>query len=80
MDNLVRPTELDLNLKTALQSAPFTALDLANLIWGSSYSNPKEIPAELNQTWESIQTQLVARVRRRLLVLKDSFYLSLIHI
>jgi hypothetical protein len=74
MDNLVSPAELDSNVKTLLESGPFSALGLANLIWGSAYLTPQEIPSELNSAWASIQAQLIARVRRRLLILKDSLY------
>jgi len=74
MDNLVSPAELDSNVKTLLESGPFSALDLANLIWGSAYLTPQEIPSELNSAWDSIRAQLIARVRRRLLVLTDSLY------
>jgi hypothetical protein len=76
MDNLVSPAELDSNVNTLLESGPFTALGLANLIWGSAYLTPEEIPSELDSAWASIQAQLIARVRRRLLVLKDSLYFA----
>lgn len=78
MDNLdtpfVTPAELDSSLKIALQTGPFTALDLANLIWGTSYSTALELPLFTLGAWDSLQTQLIARVRRRLLVLKDNQY------
>ena len=74
MDNLVSPAELDSSVKTLLESGPFNVLELANLIWGSAYLTTEEIPSELDSAWTSIQAQLIARVRRRLLVLKDSLY------
>lgn len=67
----IKPAELDLAVSKF--EKPFTALELANEFWGTDYS-VEEIPEPLLECWNSIQSQLLIRVRHRVLELKDSSY------
>jgi hypothetical protein len=67
----IKPAQLDLVVSGF--EKPFTALELANEFWGTKYS-VEEIPGSLLECWSSIQSQLLVRVRHRVLELKDCLY------